>query len=233
MNTDDTSKETLKRNKQMSEGQALIVLLVGMVTIIFGIIGFVDTVIDPINVSSYMEIFVELHEDRTDLAKSVRDYAYNLDVDTSALNTAIRETERAYVLLEQENYTREAIAIFEQQYADLDEVLNSKDFMEILQSKDAYVALASKAATESSQFPQLSELRNMAEHVNFQEAFEGNLTDISEARLDYNRSAFDFNKEYSQGWPERWMRRARRIILPEKEPVGPEFGALYGTPASK
>jgi hypothetical protein len=233
MDTDGTSKNVVKM-KKMSEEQALVALLIAIVVTIYVVIGFVDTVFDPKNVSLQVDRFVDLHVDRTDLAKSIRDYANSHNkVDTDELNTAIRETERAHVLLEQEDNSREALAIFEEQYADLDVALKNKDYLEIFQSKEAFTVFVNKVATQTSQFPSHRVLRNKPVYTTFQEALAGNLADIEKARLDYNKSAFNFNKEYSQGWPERFMKRAPRMLLPEKEPVGPEFGALYGTPASK
>lgn len=233
MENDGTSKNVMKI-KKMSDEQALVALLVAIAVTIYVVIGFFDTVFDPMNVSLKLERFVDLHVDRTDLVKSIRDYANSHNkANTDEINTAIRETERAHVLLEQEDYTREAIKIFEDQYADLDVVLKNKDYLEILQSKEAFKVFVNKVATQTGPYQTHRELSNKPVYANFQEALAVNLADIEKARLDYNLSAFDFNKEYSQGWPERFMRRAPRMLLPEKEPIGPEFGALYGTPASK
>lgn len=174
------------------------------------LIGFLDTVSDPIQVNSAMQNLTNQYSTRTAIATDVSQFLKNNKLaDTTTLDTAIRETERAQMYLDREGITQETFRLYEKQYSDLDTVLDAvyklKDGDK--ESSDAELDLKSRLAQ--------------------------NAVRITQARLEYNKQAIEFNTEYTTYWPERYMRRTLRFVLPEKESVGPEFAGLYGTPAPK
>jgi len=186
----------------------LIACVIGLI-LAWLVFGFLDTVSDPIQVNSAMKNLTNQYSIRTAIATDVSQFLKNNKLaDTTALDTAIRETERGQMYLDRAGNTQDTFRQFENQYVDLDRVLDSYKLKDgDKESSNAELDLKSRLAQ--------------------------NAVRITQARLEYNKQAIEFNTEYTTFWPERYMRRTLRFVLPEKELVGPEFAGLYGTPVPK
>ncbi|MBP9798400.1 hypothetical protein KBC70_04625 [Candidatus Woesebacteria bacterium] len=202
----DTDKAAPTKNTEFTIGQNIFgwscVFLVGW--IIFELLG---VVIHGSFVTSKLELVVYAYNEREMLSRGVVTFLNTNELeDTRPLANALREIERAQILLDNSDLDAHLFRIFEQQHSDLNKALEAVDTLKI-HSVDGYKEIK----------VQLDE----------------NARRIEKSRKEYNDAALEFNIVYSRGFPERYMGVDQLFLLSETEAIGKEFAPLYGTPSPK
>lgn len=200
----DTDKATPSENTELTNGDWLIgwsiITFIGWV--IYQILGLAFH-LGAVNYE--MNNVISAYNERALLAREVVGFMNSNQIgDTGLLTNALREIERAQILLDRSGVDAKTFSIYEQQHDELNKALEAVE--KLVNHTDAGPAIMGQ--------------------------LEENAQEIEIHREDYNNAALDFNLEYSISFPERYMGVHPRILLSETEAIGLEFAPLYGTPTS-